>query len=247
MLGSIFIQFTDILVRLPSIFSLAAILISIFVLFEMKKQRRESCKPRLFIKNKNFYLQRNPNGTPCFLKEESDEIKDLYRYDNKLELHNVGLATAHTIHIKWEYNHKRLLDEFAKLVEESGMLKRTNESHFEYLFHSEERQGYGFIIRSPTDERSELAFIRSGDTINIRIPETVKNYVTFMPYLELLSRKMPYKVDLQSNEFSVKFEFLDISGTRHIQKLKISIEISEYGKEFHGKNYGIGTFSFSTA
>ncbi len=247
MLGRILLLFTDILARLVNVFSLAAILISIFVLIEMRKQRRESYKPWLFTKNKNFYLQKNPNGTSCFLKEASDEIQDLYGHDYNLELHNVGLAAAHTIHIKWDYDHKKLLDEFTKLGTETGMLKRKDESHFEYLFDSEERQGYGFSIHPPAEERSKLAFLRSRDTVNIRIPETIKNYMTFVPYLELLSRKMPHRVDLRDDGFSVRFEFLDISGKKHIQRLNIVIETFAYGKEFHGKNYGIGTLSFSTA
>lgn len=246
MFGRTLLLVTDIMARVGSIFSFAAILISLFVLFEMRKHRRESYKPWLFIKNKNFYLQKNPNGTPCFLKETSNEIQDLYGHDYKLELHNVGLAAAHTIHIKWDYDHKKLLDEFTKLGTETSMLERTDVSHFEYLFGSEKQQGFGFSIRPPAEEHSELAFLRSGDIVNISIPETIKNCMTFVPYLELLSRKMPYRVDRRDDGFSVRFKFLDISGKKHIQTLNIVVETFAYGKEFHGKNYGIGTLSFST-
>ncbi|MBA7670084.1 hypothetical protein ES703_78227 [subsurface metagenome] len=239
------IKFTDILAGLASVFSLAAILISLLVLLEIQKQRRESYKPWLFIKNKNFYLQRNPNGTPCFLKDVSDEIEDLYGNTYDLEFHNVGLAAAHTIHIRWGYNLDRLEGEFDRLGVETGILKKAGDGHFEYIFETKTQHGYGFTINPPKEEQIELAFLRSGDVVNIRIPETIKNYLTFVPYLELLSSQMPYRVDLRNEEFTVTFEFFDISGKKHIQKLRILIVTFAYEKETHDKNYGVGSMSFS--
>ncbi len=97
------------------LFTFFGIIISLLILREMKIQREKSYEPILFMKNCNFFLQKNPNGSPSFLKESAEEVRDLYGPVSHIELHNIGLGAAHTIKIQWRYDHKHLTDTFKDL------------------------------------------------------------------------------------------------------------------------------------
>jgi chemotaxis protein MotA len=65
----------------------------------MKKQRQFSYRPQLFIKNKSFYLQKNPNGIPCFIKEDSNAIEDILSTEIQSieERHKLGAEIFYTM------------------------------------------------------------------------------------------------------------------------------------------------------
>ena len=228
------------------ILTFVAVIISLFTLCEMKKQRAKSYEPTLFMKNCNFFLQKNPNGTPAFLKDSADEIKNLYGPEFYVELHNIGLGAAHTIKIEWSYDHKHLIKTFEDLGLKTGLLKVNNNYHFEYLFKKEETtdQGYSFVIRNPDEEKIEYAFLRSGDVIRVRIPETLKNFLTFLPYLKFVAEGKPYRVTIKSQDFYVKFRFKDVGGKKHGKKLRVDIDEYAYCSEGDEKNYGAGSITF---
>lgn len=228
------------------LFTFFGIIISLLILREMKIQREKSYEPILFMKNYNFFLQRNPNGSPSFLKESSAEVRDLYGPFFHVELYNIGLGAAHTIKIQWSYDHKHLINIFKDLGTKTGLLKINNNNHFKYLFEKEEKtdQGYGFVIRAPGEENIEYAFLTCGDKIKVQIPETLKNFLTFLPYLKLVAEGNPCRINIKSQDFHVKFAFKDVSGKKHVQKLKVDIDVYAYCTEDHQKNYGAGSITF---
>ena len=229
-----------------SLLALIGVLVALWTLREMSKQRRESYKPRLIFKNKTFFLQKNPNGTPCFLKENSDAIRELYGASFLLELKNIGLGSAHDIVVKWKYNQTKMVRRLSEYAEKTQLVRLDAHNHFEFLFDKESRNGYGFFIKNSDEERIRMAFLGSNDSVKVKIPETLHSYITFVPYLELVAQGNPRRVDVKSDEIGIVFEYLDIGGKKQVQRLRMAIEEYAYPEEDHNKNYGVGSISFST-
>jgi hypothetical protein len=229
-----------------SLLTLIGIVVAILVLREMVKERRESYKPRVVFQNSNFFLQRNPNGTPCFLKQAPDEEKDFYGSPFPLELKNIGLGSAHDISIKWVYDQTKIVSRLKMYADKTKLLRINGNNHFEFMFNKERPDGYGFFIRSSEEEKVKMAFLSTNDSIKVRIPDTLHHYITFVPYLELIAQGKSRRVDVKSDEIGVVFEYYDIGGKKHVQRLKVGIKAYAFAEEDHDKNYGFGTISFST-
>lgn len=228
-----------------SLLTLIVIIIAVCTLREMARQRRESYKPRLMFQNKNFFLQQNPNGTPCFLKESPDPAQDLYGPRFSLELKNIGLGSAHDIVVKWNYDQKRMVRRLREYVKKTKLIRENNENHFEFMFSQDSQEGFSFFIKKCEQERTIMAFVSSNDTVSISFPDTLHSYITMVPYLELVAQGRPRRVEVESEEIGVVFEFVDIGGKKQLQRLKMVIKAYS-SEEDHDKNYGYGSISFST-
>jgi hypothetical protein len=232
--------------RNSSLLALIGVLVALLTLREMAKQRRESYKPRLIFQNKNFFLQKNSNGTPCFLKENANAIRKLYEPLFFLELKNIGLGSAHNIVVRWKYDQTKMIRRLSQYAQKTQLVRVNPDNHFEFLFDKESQKGYGFFINNSDEERTRMAFLCSNDSIKVKIPETLHNYITFIPYLELVAQGNPRRVDVKPDEIRVVFEYFDIGGKKQVQRLRMAIEEYAYPEEDHNKNYGVGSVSFST-
>lgn len=236
----------EFLSRYSSLLAIIGIAVAVFTLREMSRQRQESYRPRLFFQNKNFYMQKNANGTPCFLKEEYAEAKEFYGPSFGLILKNIGLGSAHDMTVKWNYDHNRMLSRFRGYAESTGLIRVNKDNHFEYLFKGKEGQGYGFLIRDSEEEKVALSFLSKDETTTIRIPETLHEYLTIVPYLELILHPDQRRIDLKPDEIEIQFQYSDVGGKKHTQTIQMEIEQYSYAKEDNGKNYGFGTLKFTT-
>jgi hypothetical protein len=196
--------------------------------------------------NKNFFLQKNPNGTPCFLKETPDDEKEFYGRPFLLELKNIGLGSAHDISIKWVYDQHKMVSRLKEYAGKTQLLRQDSDNHFEFIFNKESQEGYGFLIKNSEEEKAKMAFLTANDLVKVRIPDTLHHYITFVPYLELIAQGKPRRVDIKADEIGVIFEYYDIGGKKQAQRLKVGIEEYAYAEEDHNKNYGVGTLSFLT-
>jgi hypothetical protein len=230
-----------------SLLTLITAIIAVCTLREMARQRRESYKPRLMFQNKNFFLQKNPNGTPCFLKETPDPAQDLYGPQFSLELKNIGLGSAHDIVVKWDYDQKRMLRCLREYAEKTKLVRENHKdkNHFEFMFNQDAHEGFGFFIEECQKERTMMAFLCSNDTVGIRFPDTLHSYITMVPYLELIAQGRPRRVDVEPQKIGVVFDFVDIGGKKQHQRLNMVIKAYS-SQEDDDKNYGYGSISFST-
>jgi hypothetical protein len=227
--------------------TLILIVVGIWKLREMIKERRESYKPRLVFQNRTFYLQRNSNGTPCFLKQTPEEEKDFYRPQFVFELKNIGLGPAHDISIKWVYDQRRMLSKLREYDDKTHLVRLNGDNHFEFMFDQKSQDGgYGFFIKSSEEEKTKMAFLTANESFNVRIPETLHHYITFVPYLELIAKGRPRRVDVELDEIGVEFQYFDVGDKKQVQRLKVGIKEYAYAEEDHNRNYGVGTISFST-
>jgi hypothetical protein len=225
--------------------ALAAVIVAIFTLREIRLQRQKTYEPQLFLSNVTVWMQKNLNGTPCILKsdwQKQNSQHSLPFFD--LEMYNIGLGAANTIKITWLYNRSKIIEKFEQLGSQTNLLKKNNEGHFEYLFNKESSTGYGFIIESTEESIVELSFLTANNKENIRMPEAIYNYLSFIPYLELVKQNFPRRIELKEEICEIKFSYYDIGGKRHRQRIKMSIELYAFSKEFSENNYALATISF---
>ena len=231
--------------KLIPVVTLALILLAYLTLKEVSRQRRETYRPRLFVGKQMFYAQKNPNGTPCFLKNESRKVHDLHARPFELELANIGLGAAHTIKLSWKYDKTRIIRELSELGRQSGRLHTISAGHFQYMFNvNDADHGYRFRIARPAEVNTEIPFLKGGTTIRFVLPDTVKHMLTFLPYLKLLSLEFPHRIDIANQEVSLQVAYLDISGQEHRQLFQLVVTGSAFGKEDQNGNYGTGSLMF---
>ena len=234
---------------IPSIISFLLVLIALFTLKEMKKQRQQSYQPRLLFQNRYIFLQKNSNGTPCFLKKEYEFDSNSYPENPIVKLKNIGLGSAHTITITWKYNSRKLIEEFNKLGKETDLLYFDRDTHFEFIYDKTMREndegykGYGFTLCH--NEEYKINSISPDEILEIGIPDTVKNYITFASFLKSLKDGKLKRTSINIISFNVYLSFYDIGGRliKNNQNIEIDLTVVPENKE---GNYGYGEMKFST-
>jgi hypothetical protein len=231
--------------KLIPVISLALILVTYLTLREVSRQRKEAYRPRLFVGKQAYFLQKNPNGTPCFLKNDSKKLHDLHAKPCELELANIGLGAAHTIKVSWKYDKSRIIKEMAELGRQSGRLHNISNGHFQYMFNvNDAEHGFRFRIARPSEVSSEIPFLKAGAVTRFVLPDTVRHILTFPPYLRLLSLEFPHRIEIANRDVSVQVVYQDIAGQEHRQLFQLIVSGSALGKEDQNGNYGMGALMF---
>jgi hypothetical protein len=231
--------------KLIPVISLALVLVTYLTLREVSRQRKEAYRPRLFVGKQSYFLQKNPNGTPCFLKNDSRTLHDLHAKPYELELANIGLGAAHTIRVSWKYDKTRIIREMTELGRQSGRLHNVSNGHFQYMFNvNDAEHGYRFRIARPSEVSSEIPVLRPGAVTRFALPDTVRHLLTFYPYLKLLSLEFPHRIEIANRDVSIQVVYQDIAGQEHRQSFQLIVSGSALGKEDQNGNYGTGALTF---
>ncbi len=231
--------------KLIPVISLALILLVYLTLREVSRQRRETYRPRLFVGKQLYSVQKNPNGTPCFLKNDNKKLHDLHAKPYELELANIGLGAAHAIRLSWKYDKAKIIKELSELGRQSGRLHNISNGHFQYMFNvNDAEHGYRFRIARPAEINSEIPFLKAGNIIRFTLPDTVRHILTFFPYLKLLTLEFPHRIDIANRDVFIQIVYLDISGQEHRQLFQMVATGFAFGKEDQNGNYGSGSLVF---
>jgi hypothetical protein len=219
--------------------------LAIFTLREMAKQRQESYKPRLMIREKNFFLQKNSNGTPCFLKENSEPITNFGTPHFFLELNNIGLGSAHDIVVKWNYDQQRIVNRLREYSQRTKLLKVNPNYHYEYIFDQYSPEGFGFFIKECKAEESSISFLDAKEHVGLKFPDTLHFLLTMASYLEWEIKRSKPIVENDLGKVAIVFEFFDIGGKKQTQKLTMLTTAYSHDEDCN-HNYGCGKLSFKT-
>ncbi len=231
--------------KLIPVISLALIFVTYLTLREVSRQRKEAYSPRLFVGKQAYFVQKNPNGTPCFLKSDSRKLHDLHAKPYELELANIGLGAAHTIRLSWKYDKAKIIKEMTELGRQSGRLHNISNGHFQYMFNvNDAEHGYRFRIARPAEISSEIPFLKAGAVTKFVLPDTVRHLLTFSPYLKLLSLEFPHRIEIANRDVSIQVAYLDVAGNEHTQLFQLVVTGSALGKDDQNGNYGTGALTF---
>lgn len=224
--------------------TLGAVVVSVLTLWGMRQKRLKAYEPQLFADNSTFWLQKNSDGTPCFLKTSPIRCTDMYPPPFRLRLRNIGLGAANTLTLTWAYDTARLTETLVELGRKTSLVHLCDDGRFEYLFKDDLDEGYGFRVPSPDNTKRDASFLMPGDGVEIDIPDALRNYLTFVPYLTIIAQGKPHRVEITSSEFSLQCSYHDISGKKHHQTVAVTVEAHAYSKDVADGNYGVGTLSF---
>jgi hypothetical protein len=231
--------------KLIPVISLALILLTYLTLREVSRQRKEAYRPRLFVGKQAYFVQKNPNGTPCFLKNDNRKLHDLHAKPYELELANIGLGAAHTIRLSWKYDKVKIIKEMTELGRQSGRLHNSSNGHFQYMFNvNDPEHGYRFRIARPAEINSEIPFLKAGAVARFVLPDTVRHVLTFYPYLKLLTLEFPHRIEVANRDVSIQIVYLDVAGQEHRQSFQLVVSGFAFGKEDQNGNYGTGALTF---
>jgi hypothetical protein len=231
--------------NLAPIGTLLGVVISIAVLLEMRKQRSQSFQPQIFFQEQNIWLERNSDGTPCIMKTKPEPNEHFFGPAFLVKLENIGIGSAHSIEVLWSYDEKAMRKELSRLGKTTAKAENDYGSHFQYYFGEPSGLGYGFMIDEPPYERKSISFLKSGQSTELPIPESIKNYVTFMPYLRLIEAEFPRRIDFRLDQYKVLLRYQDLSGKTIKQVISVHIEIYAFGKDDLENNYAVGTIAFA--
>jgi len=232
---SSFIEFLG-KINITNILAISGVFISTFTLLEMRKQRKESYRPRLLIKKETFWLKTNHNNTPCsmFKEEHISEKEEVESF--RFYITNIGLGSAHDIKIYLKYDTSSIINMF-KNFEETKRIKVDNSQIF---YAMDSGSNYGIRIDDHEKEEKLISYIKPNESLSIPIPQIIHDVVTFIPYLKILSDgKRGY--DDKSNLFVIEIEYKDIGNRRYFERSVV--EISTY-IPYDNDIYGVGDITF---
>ena len=231
--------------KLFPVIALALVLATYLTLREVSRQRKEAYRPRLFVGKQAYFVQKNPNGTPCFLKSDAKRLNDLHAKPYELELANIGLGAAHTIRLGWRYDKTKIIREMTELGRQSGRLRSISNGHFQYMFNlNDTEHGYRFRIARPSEIKSEIPYLNARSAAKFALPDTVRHILTFSPYLKLLSMEFPDRIETTNHDVAIQIVYMDIAGKEHTQSFQLVVTGSAFGKEDQNGNFGAGALTF---
>jgi len=231
-----------------SIISILGFVAVLLTLAEMKSQRKHSYKPVLAIKKPYFVIQNNPQGIPSMWKEKFDDEGHEGELWIDLELTDIGFGTANEIEINWGIDTGKMVTNIDS-ENSKDIYKKTDIServHYTY-------NNYGFTIdKESTDTKQELGHLTSGSSMKIRLPMTVKNYISF--YYLAKTKNQKWNIDEKGIvPLRIKTKCIDISGKEIHQEILMKYDLfvkkdeidKPHANIVFGRLYFIGTKGYN--
>ena len=227
---------------ISAITSLLSFIILALTIKEMKTQRLHTYKPVLVISKPKFIITNNEQGIPSYWKDNLDEELEINSIWYSLLLSNIGFGAANEIKINWKPN-TNIMKGKIKNINTNNMYKVENSkngTHYEY-------NNFGFFINDKdNDYEEEMPFLVNGQSEKIRLPMTIKDFITFY-YLGKGKNKVGKRY-LEEGILPVEVEILciDISGKKIIftYNIKYSIFVDIKNIDQPNANFLYGNFLF---
>jgi len=224
-----------------SVVSILGFIAVLLTLAEMKSQRTHSYKPLLALKKPYIVIQNNPQGVPFKWKNKSDEISNDGELWVDIELTNIGFGTANEIEILWKIDADKMSMQIDSENEIAMFKKTVMPEGFFYTY-----KGFGFSIdRESTDTKQELGHLVSGSCMNIRLPMSVKDYLSFL-CLAKAKNEQPNVNETGIVPLLIETKCLDISGKeiRQTIQLKYDLIVKKYIVDKPNGNFVFGRLYF---
>jgi len=109
--------------------SVVSSLLVVLTLIEMRVQRRHSYKPVVSLPDQTFYLQTNGYGIPASIKNDLGIVDDLVIHMIRVEVGNVGLATARNLEFFWKIDFDKLAEIVHQIDYDHGRYARRKVIH----------------------------------------------------------------------------------------------------------------------
>lgn len=206
----------------------------------IKKQQKESIKPKLFPINSYYVIRKNTNYIP-FVNKQGTEIESEPIYAMNIANHtykNVGLGPATTISIMWSYNEEKLVE---NLIEGANSIIRQSENYKHQLNYTNNNvDSYSFLIKPSKEEIIKIAAISPNEELSIKLPDTVLNYITFIAIKKKEENERD-RIQIDIKDFKIEIVSKDVSGNiiKQIVNVKIVVTIFDLYRPTPGSDHGL--------
>lgn len=203
----------------------AAIIVAILTLFETRRQRSASFRPRILVTDRQMVMSVNTAGVPCHLTVHVEDADDhFYVPDFKLDLTNVGLGPAISVSLSWKFNAKRLR---SALLEESNELVdfrpvSADLPHaIQYRSPPNQDQGFNLLMDDDHKFSETWSFIGNEDNQVIDLPSTIYFAITFGSFFQNDEGKLlPYLTGKKPIAM-MTIRFSDIANRLYEQQIDV--------------------------
>ena len=226
----------------------AAIVVSILALRENRASRLASFQPHLYFRDSRFGLRVDSRNVPraIVVGAESDR-SDFYVPDYTLELHNIGLGAAHTVKLSWTFDAEPVKARLVRLGDAMQTVTRESDVQFHFRVPPNREHGFGFVLQNSEQFSETWSFIRSGESVRVSLPETIRNAMTFIPYLEVTANGVAHTdVDIELNVIAV-LKYCDIAGRILGASQQVIVQTYVAGTPSKTGRFGVGRLRFVPA
>lgn len=214
-----------------------AVIIGLYTIIEVIKQRQSSYKPEIIILDDYFDVNTN-NYSYLYINKNSENknIEDsfLNNMNFNVKLINLGLGTAKNVKVKFEIDIMKYLKKFYSFYEN----KSNNMESFECELNRNSLyivppKYFGNKIHFNIDNPSKHKF-------NYILPVSILDNLTelkipaYITYIHSIILHLGWKyqnLEKTDFEFNIEIQYEDIGGKKFEKKFKISFEIATIMKE----------------
>lgn len=212
--------------------STAAIKIAESQLEEMNKQRLDSLKPEIYVKNLKINHSYH-EGLRMGVFHQEDEFQadqEIINLRVYLNLNNIGNGPAKRIKVRWEFN----LDEAIKNIKEN---QEENQFLIDYFPDKKIVINEGSPLYLENDLNQEYPVFTVNDEYKIQIPDSYTWTLSVLIYLASLDL-------IENNLFPTEciMTFKDISENEYSRKFKITPKT--YGGTFSSSDGKVDSYKF---
>lgn len=220
---------------ISSIATAIAVLIGLYTIFEVKKQRESSYKPELILEEKRFFVDKREmpyiHYYPNTINTEDvnrTEIEEVLNFN--LKCVNVGLATAKNVIIEFKID----LDHYTETIEKFNAKRPEQKTKYDFKYFG--KSGDVAIVRNDKidDSRSLFGKIKQVYKMNYVLPVNIDNTPVNIPipnyFIYLSSIMQQYSWSETNNDnhtglvFYTSLEYRDIGNKKHKQYYKVKFQ-----------------------
>ena len=251
---------SNLLSLLTQIATWITVLLVLFTLFEMVKQRKATYKPDIVISNNSVYVYISQSGFPDIWLEERIAKGDIFETSEpnlkfQLPIYNLGLGAARDIEIEWKYDHANFIKAVNQISTYSP--KKFNLSMTDYDFLLFEIPGkYRSYINLEGELINKKNFLlpysMEDKSESISLPQGFMLLVSVYALCDiskcLKERSHFPKFDIPQIDLSIKYN--DIGGSTHSKTFKFKLLLGEVsllapsGEKLDVNTYSEGEFIF---
>ncbi|QEN06803.1 hypothetical protein EXM22_01900 [Oceanispirochaeta crateris] len=202
--------------------SLISIILLIFTMIEMIRQRRESYRPKLLIKTESIQIETNNKNIPTVWRNPTNKDKRTEGYFD-LRVYNIGLGPATDIQIKWEIPKQKIIKKFKDY---SPVLNNNNKLRYVTTKGSLE---YELFQEDDLSIRKE-SFLMNNDFFYISLPTSIFYYFSIISHY--ISKKSNYGERIELDPMKLELSYFDIGKKKIQERMTLDTEfISMYNDD----------------
>lgn len=218
-----------------SISTALAVIVAVYTILEVKRQRESTFKPELIIEEKYFTFAHDKNYSFYYHDNPNHRLEDSIFFNFYLCCYNVGFASAKKIECEFSFD----FDKYSKEIYKN--LKTLNLEH-EIIFKKHKNESVSFESKNEKFLSGSFTLVNGFKSyLNFVLPVSINNDNSriYIPHSILLVNLIHQYYSFESQNktdenfyFYFKISYYDIGNIKHKKKYKITFMPSIRGNDY---------------